>query len=258
MLVSVHRILPPNVSSKTSANVAWTGEDDGWCGRREQPWLPTRSRATRRELLSPQALPEAPGHGDQTVLHGLGWDMKDGCGTRVAWKSGGLEGYTALVQVLPQHGVALVSMSNGGAPLWRLHARVLDALQESGGLVPHELRASPALERTARAYADLYRAWSDGAWEATFGAYFRSVVAAGGQRSFLERHRERLGGCRVDRWKSVATAATGTFELACERGRGRIFVQVDAEGKIGTLNAKFDEKEPEEPAAACVPPWRPR
>jgi CubicO group peptidase (beta-lactamase class C family) len=71
---------------------------------------------------------------------GLGWELYDGLGTAVIGHGGNTIGQASFLYVLPERGVAVVLLTNGGNPYGLADAVVGQALRELAGV---ELRPMP-------------------------------------------------------------------------------------------------------------------
>ena len=89
---------------------------------------------------------------------GLGWRGFKSCDLEQAvGHMGAVDGYSAFIDLYPQRGFALVSLSNDHeAPHKSLIGQARDILLESAGLAPRARRASPALLRAIPALVNLY------------------------------------------------------------------------------------------------------
>lgn len=85
-----------------------------------------------RELWQPQMLvpnrPPPPGLdplASRSAAYGLGWDLRDYRGRRMVSHTGGLDGMTCMLGILPDDGIAVLVLTNSENTAWR--ALVLEA-----------------------------------------------------------------------------------------------------------------------------------
>lgn len=206
------------------------------------------ARATLRELLELHVDPR----GTSPVAHALGWDGKAACGARIYWKAGGLERFQALVAFLPEHGLAVASVANGGAGLWSLHAALLDELAKTGALTVRAALPSAEVVRAADGYLALARAFDERRAAQLFSEYYRFAVPMDALRADLERLHREHGPCERARTKAAPTSRSATFELTCEKAPLVLTLQLDARGERLTMTSW---RKPEDPAP-CPPVWR--
>lgn len=239
---------------------------------RESPDRPREpvSRQAVRDLLALHVDPRTPGT-TPLVHHALGWDGKvglapkdatsdakphSGCGGRVYWKAGGLEEFATLVTLLPEHGVAIVSVANSRAPLWGTHAAIADVLAKTGAMSTRRPSASPETERAADALLGLLVSFDPSVYEGLFGAYYRSVISADKARSFLETLKKDHGLCKRGAAIRVPHTRGATFELACEKDTMTLALELDAPGTKLTFTSWKTAPAPGPADAACEPVWR--
>lgn len=130
------------------------------------------SRSSRRELQQVHRAFTAPSlhHGPDGRLRGVGVGYGMGLNRLhhmdlgpVVTHSGGLPGYGSNMRWLPERGVGIVALANVTyAPMWGLTLKVLDALFDSGWLVPTKVPYDDVLIRpAAAALVALLSDWND-------------------------------------------------------------------------------------------------
>lgn len=117
------------------------------------------SEQSVRAMLEPQISLPRLGTFDQTC--GLGWAIYDlDGGGRVVGHNGGTIGQAAYFRMVPEHGLAIAVLTNGGNPnnVWRaIHARVLRdlaGLEAPAEAVPDPAAAMPEISRFLGTYSN--------------------------------------------------------------------------------------------------------
>ncbi|MCA9683161.1 MAG: beta-lactamase family protein, partial [Myxococcales bacterium] len=137
---------------------------DAWPPRND-PDDPVLSRASRREA---QTIRFAYG-GDEFGARGVGWawHMRMACGIgRRVEHGGGTDGFAAELVLLPDHGVAVIVLSNiDDAKPKDYGDGIVTMLADTGGLSRRSPVPSPEVEAAADRFTALLRTWSSADYE---------------------------------------------------------------------------------------------
>lgn len=182
---------------------------------------------------------------------GLAWHGFETCELeQIVGHMGILGGYSAGIELYPQRGFALVSLSNHrDAPNRDLIWAARDILLASQGLAPRARTASPALRRALAALVDLYAGYSEAKYRKVFAPlYVGAFVGAELQREAV--HLKQVHGrCKDPTPLEIRNDWGGRFSTTCERGRVEYDVQIDADGRFVDL-ATSSRDVPPSPAVA--------
>lgn len=175
--------------------------------------------------------------------YGFGWSTLQTCDfDELVTHNGGMPGFTADVELLPEHGVGVVALANGapGDPDIVVE-KILDALRRGGGLSRRTPPLAPAFDGAMKKLLAVYNRWDDGAYRAMLRAN-RSPVPS--EKDELEAYRTLHGRCTGFSPLEVISSTEARFELTCERGRFEMRVGISAvdgliDGFVGiTRNAE--------------------
>jgi hypothetical protein len=136
---------------------------------------------------------------DDEEGYGLGWFLTDRNGHRFISHTGGIDGFTSLVELVPEYKLGLVVLSNvAGTPLV-LMARnsVLDNLVVRPPTPGANAESAPPQIDTATSAA-LAGPASSATSDITVGELMARAIAAAGGESNLRRHRSTTGSGTVD------------------------------------------------------------
>jgi CubicO group peptidase (beta-lactamase class C family) len=219
-----------------------------WPARNEPEAGPLR-RATLREAHSLSVLTgfraeskrDAPALGSVSGI-GLGFVVHSRCRYDVVSHGGKTPTYRASVQMLPNHGVALILLSNVGATdglaMMKDGFNVLDLLADTGALEPHRPVPGPELLAAAEGFGALVGRWDDNTYARLFSPGFRDARPAADFAVWLAGVVGESGACRAPRPVELVSPRDGLLELACDRGGLQLRLQVapGASGKIVSLS----------------------
>ncbi len=194
---------------------------------RDGPEAPPALRRTLREMQSGQGYPELwlgrrlPG-GPVTGIgasYGFGLQAEVDCRWgRSVGHSGGLPGFGSDMVWLPDHGVAVIVLTNRTyAPAGRLTREALRLLHATGALQPRQARPAAALQQAASATAALLMDWSDARAYALAADNLFLDQPLAERRKTLQALREGLGRCSSGALQPE-NALRGTQRLDCEQG----------------------------------------
>lgn len=188
---------------------------------------------------------------------GYGWHSNVDCrGERVVTHLGGIDKYFALVEIMPEHGVAIVSMSNGDFPLNALQLDVREKLRATRGLVARRPVPAPALLTAAQRFLDHRQAATEESYGATFSDYFVKTVPFAGHKRWVDESVKKVGRCKDPVIAKIRAPRDASFEVRCDKGWGKFSIQLGAYGdSIAVLSSDFQEGDPPKPPPdnACPP-----
>lgn len=196
---------------------------------RDAPDTGPVKRATVREIAEGsnfvQTAMRSPSIGGapcrQALAYGMGWRSLDDCDLgRVLTHGGGYPGYGSNVLLLPEKGVGVFALSNRtyagpSVPAFRA-ALALAAAQR----LP--VRTVPVSGHVAAGYAAAQAIWAAGDVSIAKDRLAMNFLLDRDQahwKAELARLKAQVGACVTSTPVEAATAMTGTFGWACERGR---------------------------------------
>lgn len=185
---------------------------------------------------------------------GLAWWSEQTCDLEQrVWHSGGTEGFTAAIHLLPQRGVALLLLVNSfQAPHRALVDRALAVLRGSGGLPLRTLPVTSALAQAMARVAQLYTSYSDKDYTELFSQSLRAAVPSA-QVVELTRRLTRLhGACKDPVPLEVLGASSARFKLPCARGYLEYDITVDAAARLLAASVQSRELPPSVPVARAA------
>ncbi len=187
---------------------------------------------------------------------GFGWHSNVDCrGERVVTHLGSVDKYFALIEIMPEHGVAIVSMANGDFPLNAMQLEVREKLRATKGLVARRPVPSLALLRAAERFLEHRRAPSEESYAATFTPYFVKTVPFADHKRWAEESVKKVGACKDPVLTRVKAPRDASFQVKCEKGWGKFSIQLGAYGdEIAVLSSELQEGEPPKPTADNVCP----
>ncbi len=185
---------------------------------------------------------------------GLVWWNDQTCEfEQIVWHSGETEGYTGTILLLPDHGVAMVLLTNS---FMADHRAVTDAalriLRQSGGLAPRTLPVPPKAAQAMAGAAALYTSFSQKAYEDLFSKTLQDAVPSAQVVALTNQLTKLHGACKDPVPIEVMSATSARFKLPCERGYIEYELTVDAAGKLLAASAQSRNLQP--PAANTQPP----
>jgi CubicO group peptidase (beta-lactamase class C family) len=168
--------------------------------------------------------------------YGFGWVSSETCdfGRRVG-HSGGMPGFTAGVEFLPEYGVGVVALANGPGDPELIAKRALTLLAKGGGLEKRSLPLSPALEAAATKLLAVYDAWDEAKYAAMLSAKRPPIPV---EKDELASYKALHGTCKGFSPIEVASALEARLRMQCERGSFEMKLNISAndggiEGFVG-------------------------
>jgi CubicO group peptidase (beta-lactamase class C family) len=201
---------------------------------RDGPSSGPLSRASLREMQQvwrarPAAVMRGADDAPQLTAGGYGYGLRvsQSCefGHIVA-HGGGLPGFGSLMRWLPEYGVGLIAFGNRTYAGWGgVFDAALGALQQGGGLVPREVRPSPALAAARRDVNALVERWDDATLDRLAAMNLLLDRSRERRRAEFARLGAELGACRErPGWLYSENALRGDWLLDCERGIAQLSV----------------------------------
>ena len=201
---------------------------------RDGPSSGPLSRASLREMqqvwrVRPAAVMRGADDAPQLTAGGYGYGLRvsQSCefGHIVA-HGGGLPGFGSLMRWLPEYGVGLIAFGNRTYAGWGgVFDAALGALQQGGGLVPREVRPSPALAAARRDVNALVERWDDATLDRLAAMNLLLDRSRERRRAEFARLGAELGACRErPGWLYSENALRGDWLLDCERGIAQLSV----------------------------------
>jgi CubicO group peptidase (beta-lactamase class C family) len=179
----------------------------------------------------------------QATGYGMGWSVHYECtGERVVSHGGGTEGYASSIQMLPDHGVAIVLLSNlnewSRGPTLR---RMIAALRDTGGLVAREPAPAPELLVAAGRWAELLGAWDEARFREVWSPHDHARDRIDRVGRFHATLAAMAGPCDAPAAATIHRPYVGDFTLACEHADVHVRVAATPAngGKILSVNAKL-------------------
>jgi CubicO group peptidase (beta-lactamase class C family) len=194
---------------------------------RDEPERGPVMRRTLREMQLGQGWPDlligrrVPGGrvGANALSYGFGLDSYVDCRWgRLVSHGGGLPGFGSWMMWLPDHGVGIVTLTNGtyvGGSGLAYEAFTL--LEDSGALEPRQPQPAPALVRAAADAAALVDAWSDERATALAAENLFLDEPLALRRKAIVALREPMGVCRPGRL-TPENPLRGKQRLDCDNG----------------------------------------
>lgn len=197
------------------------------------------SAATVREAHTSAAMPwfearQGPAGAPPTVRvvgSALGFTVDATCRYPHVVRHGGKTmGHRASLHMLPQHGVAVILLTNlssiHSSVLPRDGEVVLDLLHDTGALRPRTPSGSAGLLEGAEALGPLLARWNTPAYERAFSPDYRDAYTERATARELGPWHPLVGACRRASVVEVTEPYTGTIELQCDAGALQIELRV--------------------------------
>jgi hypothetical protein len=170
---------------------------------------------------------------------GLAWHAFESCELEsVVGHSGATDGYSAAVELLPERGVALVSLANfRDADHQTILNRAREVLLESKGMEPRLRPVSEGLARMIAGLVDLYDNFREARYRELAAPLFVDAAPPAEVARETERLQKRHGACKDPRPLVVRNAFSARFAVACERGWLELDVGIDGGGRLVEAHA---------------------
>ena len=165
---------------------------------------------------------------------GLAWFAFKTCELeQIVGHMGALDGYSAGIEVYPERGFALLSLSNyHETPNRDLIVQARDILIESKALAPRTRPASPALTRAMAALVDVYGDFGEDKYRKVFAKLYVDAFSTDETALDATRMKRVNGACKDPTPLEIRNDFSGVFSATCERGRVEYDVQIDADGRF--------------------------
>jgi hypothetical protein len=198
---------------------AWPPRDDADPGPLRRSSV--REMERQAQPIGLMVFPRAVGYPQfaHVVGYGFGWETLETCQIdRIVHHGGAVPGFNAEVAMLPEHGVALVAMTNTAeTDLGFATRRALLALQATGALAKRVLPPDAALLAARDAMDGLLERWDDARAARTFAKAGLPGVFLSKRQDWESVHADH-GACHPVGEIVVRSAWQARWHLACERG----------------------------------------
>lgn len=204
---------------------AWPPRDDPEAG-------PLR-RASAREMQQAWRASGAGASGSLeaplrffTNAYGYGLGVSQTCRFRfIVSHGGGLPGFGSHMRWLPEHGVAIVALTNlTYAGPGRAANEALEALHRTGGLQPRAVQPSAALLLARDGVNRLIERWDDALLDSLAADNLLLDAPRERRRARFAELNEKLGTCRPEGMIEAENALRGRWRLACEKGDASVAI----------------------------------
>jgi CubicO group peptidase (beta-lactamase class C family) len=231
-VVSSVRDMARYVAFELSAYPPRSGDDTG-----------VLHRATIREAHSTgffagaaiQPQPDAK-HGEpafelEAATYGFGWQHHKTCEFDDLVEHGGsIDSYRSSVQLLTQHGVGVVVLTNfGNANTYAIGKRVFDEMRATGALLPYALhpKLAPVFDVTATKFLAIYNDWNEDALKALLNRPMDPLEPAE-----IAGYKKLHGSCSAFVVREIRSATSATLALTCERGQLELSIDIGPDGRM--------------------------
>jgi len=138
---------------------------------------------------------------------------------------GGLPGYGSYFYLLPESGVGILALGNKTyARVGMLFPKILDALQQTGGLAPRIPQPAPILRERAQVVQRWLETGDDAPMAACVADNFYLDSDAAHRRAELETIRQNAGAFLDVGSFQALNALRGSWRITCERGALDVFI----------------------------------
>jgi CubicO group peptidase (beta-lactamase class C family) len=205
---------------------AWPPRDTPDTGPLRRSSVREMHAASRHVALAVRQGSEDRPRGAVSMGYGLGFEVRDTCELdHVVEHSGGLPGYSSFIQILPEHGVGVITLaSTPTGAHFRFVSDVVRQLSATGGLVKRAAAPAPSLTAAQETVNRLVAQWDDGAVDAAFIPTFFDETPKVKLKADFEALRAAHGACRADGEMEAYNGLRGKWKLSCERGWIDLFV----------------------------------
>lgn len=169
-------------------------------------------------------LAEAPKKDESLIqasssAYGFGWEAYQSCNfDHIVSHAGRMPGFTADVEMLPDHGVGIVALANTGRddePATIVARAVGKALKESGGLSKRSPALSPAFESAMKKLLAVYNRWDEAGYAAMLSAGREKMPE---EKDELASYKALHGACNGFAPIDVLSPLSAHVKLDCEHG----------------------------------------
>jgi CubicO group peptidase (beta-lactamase class C family) len=161
--------------------------------------------------------------------YGFGLGIRQTCRFRASVShSGGLPGFGSVMRWLPDYGVGIVAVGNLTYTSWGgVTDQVLDALANSGGLIPRPPKPAPVLTELRDRVTRLVARWDDALADSVAAMNLWLDESKDRRHRAIDRLRAEQGeGCHNDGPFEVENALRGRWRMACRSGALRVSITV--------------------------------
>ena len=164
------------------------------------------------------------------MSYGFGWSQFTSCELDdLVTHNGAIESYRSEIRFSPSRGIGVVALTNFGTGNPGPFAdRIMTELVKTGAAEPRVARPSKALTDAMTKLLGIYNQWDEQKL-----ASFLSRPVDPREHDELATYHELHGACTTFAPRQITGATTGSFELACERGKLEMQLDINGAGQIG-------------------------
>jgi CubicO group peptidase (beta-lactamase class C family) len=164
----------------------------------------------------PDAKRGEPAYELDAATYGFGWQHHKNCeGDDLVEHGGAIDSYRASVQLLTQHGVGVVVLTNfGNANTYQFGKRIVDEMRATGALQPYVVRPklAPGFDAAMTKFVAIQNDFSEEALKALLARPMDPVEPAE-----MAGYHKLHGRCTAFAVKDIRTPTSATFTMTCER-----------------------------------------
>ena len=186
--------------------------------------------------------------------NGIGWGMLSTCDLDLEVDHGGGEedGYAGFMAFLPSQGVGVVALWNmGSIEPFEARDEALRIVVRAAGPQRRVIPPNAGLLEAKRRADDLLARWDDAKAHALLDGLFFDAISDANPPAEWAAIPRKYGACHPDGPLEASNALVGRWELACERGRLGMEVDLVSVSPLRIRHFQFEERKPPsgEPAA---------
>jgi hypothetical protein len=209
-------------------------------------------RASVREAHTGQTTVTLVTSPERTEGVGLAWWSFRTCEVAHGVRhTGGVDGFSTSIQLYPDHGIALILLTNEiDVNAAAINDAALAILRASGGFAPRSAPLSPLLKKVIDDVIAIQNEPTPARYQALLGKPLRDAIPYEAIAAQVAAIHEKHGTCMKGVPIEIETGTTMSFALLCDRGHMEYSVQVDKDGTlIAASDRSFDEPELRPPSA---------
>ncbi|MEO7330147.1 MAG: serine hydrolase domain-containing protein [Minicystis sp.] len=162
----------------------------------------------------------------EAASYGFGWISAETCAFgHVVGHSGGMPGFTADVELLPDHGVGVVALANGQGDPADIARKVLVILARSGGLAKRTAPLPPTIEAAAKKLLAVYNTWDEQGYAAMLSAKRPKIPE---EKDEIAGYRALHGACKSFTLVELISPLEARLQMECERGEFEMKINLSA------------------------------
>ena len=191
----------------------------------------------RASLREAQTIHHAIG-GTKFGAHGVGWawHVVQRCFGEVVQHGGGIDGFRAQLDLMPNHGVAVIVLMNTGlAKPQQISTEILEKLHATGGLQPRVVAPHDELELAARTFVDMFNDWDAEVYKRHASDGLQRSLPAEVLEEELAWERQQVGRCQLDALRASRSVDHAKYALRCEHAEAELALNVQIRDGEPTL-----------------------